>query len=489
MPPSLALIVWFVLLLALLCFDPAKQPQTSLALWVPLIWMFIVGSRLPSQWLGAQTGQAAQALEEGNTMDSIVYSVLILLAIGILVSRSFKWRDFFAGNLALMVFLSFALVSALWSDFFFIASKRWFRDLGMYLMILVALSDPRPLEAVRTLLRRLGYLLIPLCILLIKYYPYMSKNYDSWTGTAEYIGATTSKNTLGVLCLVSGLFFFWDTVTRWSERKERRTRRIILVNVAFFAMALWVLKLSSSATSSICLLLGCLVIATAHTRFSKRHPSFLKVLIPASFGLYIILAFCFDINATFAGAVGRDPTLTGRTFIWQTLLSMHTNPFLGTGYESFWLGPRLDWIWRRCGPIGEAHNGYLEVYLNLGIIGLSLLVVFLISSYRNICRMLAPFSSLGSLSLALWIVLLFRNMTEASFRGGLMWMTFLLGAIVVPRAASVRDVSPVGLSSSVLSARGPRNLMKISPREGTLPTPSGAGAVQSRATGRKKEEI
>ena len=86
------------------------------------------------------------------------------------MSRSFNWGSFFSRNLALMAFLSFALVSVCWSDFPFVALKRWFRDLGSYLVILVVLSDPRPLEAVRTVLRRLSYLLIPLSILLNKYY-------------------------------------------------------------------------------------------------------------------------------------------------------------------------------------------------------------------------------------------------------------------------------------------------------------------------------
>ena len=175
MPPSLALCLWFILLVALLRFDPAKDSKISLALWVPVIWMFIVGSRLPSQWLGVQTGQAAQALEEGNPVDRTISSVLILLAIGILMSRSFEWGSFFSRNFALMAFLSFALLSVCWSDFPFIAFKRWFRDLGNYLVILVALSDPRPLEAVRTVLRRLCYLLIPLSILLIKYYPHIEQ--------------------------------------------------------------------------------------------------------------------------------------------------------------------------------------------------------------------------------------------------------------------------------------------------------------------------
>ena len=330
-------------------FRPRQGSEgTSLALWVPVIWMFIVGSRLPSQWLGGQMGQAAQALEEGNPLDRTISSALILLAIGILMSRSFKWGDFFARNLALMAFLSFALLSVLWSDFPFVAFKRWFRDLGNYLVILVALSDPRPLEAVRTVLRRLCYLLIPLSILLIKYYP-RDRQTISIPGQAltTYVGATTSKNMLGVVCLVSGLFFFWDTVTRWSDRKERRTRRIILVNVAFHRHD--ALAAESRQQRDLPRLPGARLPGDRSGSQQSRSsaiPAFLKVLIPACFCLYLILAFGFDMNGELAGAVGKDPTLTDRTKIWAFLLSMHTNPLLGTGYESFWLGPRLQWFWQ-----------------------------------------------------------------------------------------------------------------------------------------------
>ena len=89
------------------------------------------------------------------------------------------------------------------------------------------------------------------------------------------------------------------------------------------------------------------------------------------------------------------------------------------------------------GHINEAHNGYLEVYLNLGLIGLFLLGGFLIASYRTICRRLSPFSSLASLSFGVVDVVLFYNVTEAGFRSGLMWLTFLLGAIAVPGPAEI----------------------------------------------------
>ena len=440
MPPFLALGLWFLLLVALLLWDPAKDPKVSAALWVPIIWMFIVGSRLPAQWLGGSVGSSAQALEEGSTIDRTVFFVLILMAVVILMSRSFNWGEFFTRNMSLMLFVLFGLLSVLWSESTLVSFKRWFRDLGPYVVILVVLSEARPLEAVRTTLRRLSYLLIPLSIVLIKYFPYLGKHYSEWTGAAEFSGAATSKNLLGVMCLVSGLFFFWDTLTRWSDRKERRTKRIIAVNFAFIAMTFWLLNLAHSATSSVCLMIGCLVIVVARGRWAKRHPGFLKVLIPVSFCLYLIVGFGFDLNGQLAGLVGRDATLTDRTAIWKLVFSMNTNPIVGTGYESFWLGPRLQEIWKMFGPINEAHNGYLEVYLNLGLVGVFLLCGLLIAGYRKIGKQFTSSPALAPLNLAIWTVMLFYNMTEAGFRSGLMWITFLLGAMAVP--ARVEERAP-----------------------------------------------
>jgi exopolysaccharide production protein ExoQ len=434
MPPTLALLLWLVLLLALLYFDPAKDRKTPMALWVPVTWMFILASRLPSVWLGGSGTRlsAGPALEEGDPLDRNVFFGLMLIAIGILISRAFPWADFFKRNLALTLFLSFALVSFSWSDFPLIALKRWARDLGGYLVVLVVLSDSSPLDAVRTLLRRVSYALISLSIVLIKYYPSLAIAYEPWSGTATYAGATTSKNMLGIACLVSGLYFFWDTIVRWPERKRRRTNQIILLNVLFLAMTLWLLHMCNSATSRLSLVLGCLVIVAVHSKSLKRHPGFLKLMAPATFLVYVILAYGFGLAGSFASAAGRDPTLTGRTQIWDAVLSLHTNPLLGTGYETFWLGPRLEKVRQAAGEgagLNEAHNGYLEAYLNLGMIGVSLLLGFVIAGYRNICKRLKPVSSFGSLTLSIWTAFLFHNLTEADFRSGVLWLMFSLASL------------------------------------------------------------
>ena len=457
MPPSVALFIYLIFFIALLRLDPSNESKISPALWVPVISLFILGSRGPSQWLGGQVGLDAQALEEGNPLDRIISIGLILLAVGILMSRSIKWGDFFTRNLALTAFISYCLVSVCWSDFPFIAFKRWIRDLGIYLPILVVLSDPRPLDAVRTVLRRLSYLLVPLSIVLDKYFPLLSKQYDSFTGADYYVGVTTSKNMLGVLCLISGLFFFWDTLARWHERKQRRTKRIIVLNVAFFAATIWLLRVAESTTSEVCLFLGFLVVLAAYSKKFRRNPKLLKVLIPASFCLYLILDFGLGMNGKMAGAVGKDPTLTDRTKIWSFLLGMHTNPIIGTGYQSFWLGPRLEWFWDNAGlgHLNEAHNGYLETYINLGLIGDVFLIGFLVASYRAICSKLEPISSLAVLGLALWMALVFYNMSEAAFEGGLLYSVFLLGAIVVPGRAKHRVRSAVSLENATATDRLP----------------------------------
>jgi exopolysaccharide production protein ExoQ len=447
MSPILALLLWVVLLLGLLYFDPAREPQTSGALWLPVIWLFFLGSRSPAMWLGLSYGSAAQALEDGNPLDRTIYSLLILLAIGILASRSLQWRNFAAQNSALVSFLAFALLSVLWSDFPLATFKKWFRDAGVYMVVLIVLSDPRPLEAVRTVLRRLCYLLVPLSVLLVKYYPAMGKTFSVWGGQ-EYTGASTSKNMLGLMCLLSGIFFFWDTITRWNQRRDVRVRRVIAVNIAFLAMTLWLLNLCQSTTSIICLAIGCLVIATTHSNFGRRHPRLVKSLAPASFILYLVLTLGFGLAGHLSQAVGKTANMSDRTHIWEVLLNVSINPILGTGYQSFWLGPRVQWIWARLNgdAVLEAHNGYLQIYLELGLIGLSLLCAFLIATYCKICKRLTPLTPLGTLGLGLWTLLLFYNVTEAAFGGGLLWITLLMGSITVPQRVEYEAHAPSPLA-------------------------------------------
>src|SRR5207237_978175 len=77
----------------------------------------------------------------------------------------------------------------------------------------------------------------------------------------------------------------------------------------------------------------------------------------------------------FTSALGRDATLTGRTDIWAGLLpDLMRQPIFGYGFSGFWTVTRISEH-----EIGQAHNGYLEVCLQLGFVGFLLTGMFLLS--------------------------------------------------------------------------------------------------------------
>jgi O-antigen ligase len=120
---------------------------------------------------------------------------------------------------------------------------------------------------------------------------------------------------------------------------------------------------------------------------------------------------------------------------------MTKNPLLGTGFETFWLGDRLQKMWS--GHMGirlnEAHNGYLEVYLNLGFCGVALLAVMIVAGYRTIIGGLRLDGHLSGLKLAYFVAALNYSHSEAGFRmASNMWIYFLLATAAVPRM-SVRS--------------------------------------------------
>lgn len=99
------------------------------------------------------------------------------------------------------------------------------------------------------------------------------------------------------------------------------------------------------------------------------------------------------------------------------------NAWLGTGFESFWLGSRLEylgslWYWKPT----QAHNGYLETYLNLGMVGLFFLGALILSSYGHIRTLLVMKSAkvevvnFARFGLAFLTIYLLYNITEGAFK-------------------------------------------------------------------------
>ena len=111
-----------------------------------------------------------------------------------------------------------------------------------------------------------------------------------------------------------------------------------------------------------------------------------------SFGGFFIGVLVFA-PAAFFGLIGKDPSLTGRTDIWAAVLrQVSFRPVLGYGYGAFWLDPwgpawfiREEVKWK----VPHAHNGWLELLAEIGVIGLCLAAThYLISTGKAAMRAL-----------------------------------------------------------------------------------------------------
>jgi len=331
-----------------------------------------------------------------------------------------------------MAFVVYCFIAISWSDFPFISFKRWIKILGHPIMVLILFTEPDPQEAIVRLMKRSAYVFLPMSILFIKYYPELGRGFDAWTGAPMNNGINTSKNEMGWMCMILGLFFFWHLLqTLKNERSKAKRNELFLIGGLLY-MIWWLLFKADSSTSLMSLVVGMLIVALLGLHVVNRR----------LIGLYIILIvlglvtaqLTFGVLGRLVALTGHHTTLAGRGELWRQLLGLHTNPIFGVGFESFWLGDRLrtlaaQYWWAP----NEAHNGYLETYLNLGLIGLFILIGCIIATYRKARLDLLRNFEFGRFRLGFLVAVVLLNWTEASFKGlSAIWFVFYIVAMDYP---------------------------------------------------------
>lgn len=456
MPPLIAAAICTFGILGLFWLDRDPKARTSVALWIPVLWLSIACSRPASIWLGLSPVGSTQDVMDGSPIDRLFWATMLAAGIIVLVSRSQRLVKILKANGTILFFFLYCLLSIFWSDFPDIAFKRWTKALGDLVIILIVFSEKDPLAAFKRFLARPTYVLIPLSILFIKYFPTIGTAYGPWGGTRLNVGVTINKNTLGVICLCFGLGALWRFLAAYEDREEEGRKRRLLAQAVILAMVVWLLWTANSMTSISCFLMASVLILVTKLNFVKQRPAVLHLLIAGMLAVSASVLF-FGVSPDTLKTMGRDPTLTDRTEVWGWLLRLLQNPFVGTGFESFWLGPRLEKMWSiYWWHPNEAHNGYLEIYINLGWIGIALLALVLVVGYRTVIAAYRRDLPLASLWLAYFLVGMTYNFTEAAFfrMQAPAWIFFLI-AITRGPLNSKPTVQPIARNE----LEGPSRLM------------------------------
>ena len=446
MPPSIATVVYVLAIAGLFVLNRDPKARTSKALWIPVVWLLISGSRPVSLWLQiAPSTDSREQYLEGSPLDRVVFTALLMVGLAVLLGRRRQVGELMRGKAPILLFLLYCAVSILWSDYPFVALKRWIKSLGDIVMVMIVLTDSDRSAAIKQLLTRVGFLLLPVSVLLIKYYPDLGRQLSmSWE--LMYSGVAMQKNELGIICVIFGLASIWRLRAVYhSARGNYRTRQLI-AHGALLGIAMWLLWRANSVTAINCFIIGGSLMLALRVPKLARKKAAVHLLVVAAVAIPFAALF-LNTGTSALETMGRNSTLTGRTEVWALVLRNAGNPWFGTGFESYWLGDRLDRIWSATQHINEAHNGYLEVYLNLGWAGIALLVLVIGAGYRNIMRIFRRNPDSGTLYAAYFVTALIYGFTEAAFRMlNPMWIMFLLVTIATPACTVRRVPAPAGES-------------------------------------------
>lgn len=199
---ALAIVGFFLL-------DWNQKPRSSGALWIPVVWIFIVASRPVSMWLNMAPEPSTDQVLDGSPIDRNAFALLLALGFIVLLKRGPQVRRILLANRPIVLYFVYCGISIIWSDYPVVALKRWTKFVGDLIMILIVITDRNPSAAFRRFLAWPAFVLIPLSVLFIKYYPALGRCYDRYSYQPIFVGITYNKNLLGMVCLIWGAGLLW----------------------------------------------------------------------------------------------------------------------------------------------------------------------------------------------------------------------------------------------------------------------------------------
>ena len=382
-------------------------------------------------------------LEKDTAIVKLIYTITYVVFLGLLVLRWKRVLYLLSQDKFISLLVGLAFISCLWSADFSTTLNRFTAlfgttSFGLYLASRYSLREQIQLLARAFWLGILFSLLFGIAIPSVG--TMCSPHEGAWRGIYSH------KNSLGKLMVLSVITFL-----------------LLLMHSTRFRIQLW-LGLSGSflllilCTSKSSLVTAITILMLLPVYHSLRLQD--KILAPVFLSISILLCgtsvlLLSNAESIFA-ALGKDPTLTGRTELWAYSLKMiQQRIFLGYGFQSFWQGyaSPAAYVWRAVGwEAPNAHNGLIELAIDLGLLGI---LIFLAGFVTNLVRAFI-WVRVSKVSEGLWplmyLTFLFLiNITESSLvqRNNIYWVLYValtLTILTPPKKESDAEVKESQLS-------------------------------------------
>lgn len=377
---------------------------------------------------------------EGNRLIQVLVLPIYLVTGAVLVAY---WRTFLrvagAHKLTLLL-VGIALLSFVWSTAPEITLRRSVALFGttLFALYLVTRFDDRGL------LELLAWTLGPAAVLSLAFAVALpGYGLDEGVHAGAWRGIYPDKNSFGRIMALSTLVFLLLAIAGGR-------RRWVLWGGAGLSAGLVVLSTSSSA---LVLMTGMVILSFLYFTLRWHY----RVLVPWLIGITLVATSAAVVLAanleTFFGLLGRDATLTGRTTLWEAVLaSIAERPWLGHGYSGFWLGENGPggkvWAAVRWTP-PHAHNGFLDLWLDLGVVGVVCFGAgFAVAAVWALRRVRATRTADGLWPMVFLTFTLLYNLTESTLlqQNNIFWVLYVAAAVAAVRwpAPAAEPAPPAG---------------------------------------------
>ncbi len=390
--------------------------KIAIIAFMAYIFFMFFGTKIPFQAKGNSSGGTG----EGNIVNQIVYPAIFLLSLISLFVRRLDAIAIIKKEKLFTIFLIWCLISTIWSYSPIDTAKRFFRTLTVFAVTLSLLVHTTSTKEILNFIKPVLYLYVFLSIVACITIP-GAKDYQfhTWRGFED------SKNVLGgvaVVCILLSFFIY---------KMESGGAKFIASIAVLFSLALLFGSRSMSSIMTFFVIVLSASLSSSDELFKPlglgRTFSAIIFLFVIVIGLIVFFVYP-EMIAIITEAVGKDPSFTGRTDIWTAMLiSISHHPFLGTGYRAFWsVTPPSSYlnhmyslfIWKP----NEAHNGFIDIANEVGIIGLTIFLVLIIRYFLSMRQLDSP-------NPWKWLIIapLIVNLQESSMVG----FTWSVGAMLI----------------------------------------------------------
>ncbi len=418
-----------------------------------------------------------QGILESRIENRIFWPALAAISVLLAARNSSRFAKFTLppNIVCLLAYLAFAGASVAWAFKPALSFTRFAQEVMVLTsVVLPAMAALRTADMMRGLFLCFAIASVVNLLFILDGGSQQVATYGALKVNIGYPGYFTGKNLLGEFSAIALLLSLHELLFPGRRRSFGIIIAVAAISLLFLANS----KTALGLALLVPFLAGLTLIIARRTRVS---PAVILMTVPICY-IAVSSLTGFNINRISFLLYG-DSTFTGRTLIWDfAQLEIARKPFAGWGYQSFWLvgadAPSIvdapGWI----KGMPNAHSGYFDTILEMGYIGLALLLSFLVATLHGIGRVAQSDRARAWLLLSLALFIMLYNFLESLWMRGfdLLWVVFVIVAAETARCSrpfpSARGASAAlrpARAGIPVPARGQRRLplrMPIQSRRG-----------------------